>query len=424
MVDRAALPDWQSACGAILAKVSSMAHDVFISYSSKDKPTADAACAVLEQKGIRCWIAPRDIVPGADWGEAIIDAINGARAFVLVFSSHANASQQIKREVERAVNKGIPVIPMRIEDVAPAKSLEYFISTPHWLEAFMPPLERHLNYLSDVIDHILKGEALPPPPSRPENRRNFIIGAIAAACVAAVIGAWVLSRSVAPPTFVGEWKTEKVTLTSGSLNPSGPSFATDVFAKAALQGPRVSGDFEVDSLGQYKYSLAAEDYGTVAASGNLVTFTSDITHIATTMSYILVSPRSAQSFLAALGGQPGESAIALTAPPPMVQATLVGTPSRQGGSGGGITPIVGHWHVDTPANGAIAEIHVSLDIGTDGRYRFRGESRESGLWQAVEGKWTRTPQGAPTASGTYEFAGRDRVTCAGVTGTTVWRRVD
>ena len=50
-----------------------MAHDVFISYSTKDKPTADAACAALEAKGIRCWIAPRDILPGSDWGEAIID---------------------------------------------------------------------------------------------------------------------------------------------------------------------------------------------------------------------------------------------------------------------------------------------------------------------------------------------------------------
>jgi hypothetical protein len=30
-----------------------MAHDVFISYSSKDKPTADAICAILESKEIR-----------------------------------------------------------------------------------------------------------------------------------------------------------------------------------------------------------------------------------------------------------------------------------------------------------------------------------------------------------------------------------
>src|SRR5262245_7656472 len=100
-----------------------MAHDVFVSHSSKDKSTADAVCAMLESKGIRCWIAPRDIVPGKNWGESIVEALKGARVMVLVFSSNANNSPQIQREVERAVAKGIPVIPLRIENITPAASL-------------------------------------------------------------------------------------------------------------------------------------------------------------------------------------------------------------------------------------------------------------------------------------------------------------
>ncbi len=132
-----------------------MAYDVFVSYSSKDKPTADAVCAVLESRGIRCWVAPRDILPGRDWGGSIIEAIKGARVMVLVFSANANTSTQIKREVERAVNKGIPVIPLRIEDVTPTETLEYFLSTPHWLDAFTPPLEQHLEYLVDVVQKII-----------------------------------------------------------------------------------------------------------------------------------------------------------------------------------------------------------------------------------------------------------------------------
>jgi hypothetical protein len=142
-----------------------MVHDVFVSYSSKDKPTADAACAVLESYGIRCWVAPRDILPGSDWGGSIIEAISGARAMVLIFSANANASPQIKREVERAVNKGIPVVPLRIEDVVPTASLEYFISTPHWLDAFTPPLERHLQYLAEVVRKIVGGPEVSISPS-------------------------------------------------------------------------------------------------------------------------------------------------------------------------------------------------------------------------------------------------------------------
>jgi lipoprotein NlpI len=145
-------------------EAGAVAHDVFISYSTKDKPSADAACAVLEGAGVRCWIAPRDITPGADWGESIIDAIAEAKVFVLVFSAHANESRQIKREVERAVNRGIPIIPLRIEDVAPARSLEYFISTPHWLDAFSPPLQKHLTYLAEIVQRLLVGDAAQPRP--------------------------------------------------------------------------------------------------------------------------------------------------------------------------------------------------------------------------------------------------------------------
>ena len=93
-----------------------MAHDLFISYSTQDKLTADAACATLEAAGVRCWIAPRDITPGIEWGAAIVAAISHCRAMLLIFSASANDSPQIRREVERAVSKGIPVIPLRIEE--------------------------------------------------------------------------------------------------------------------------------------------------------------------------------------------------------------------------------------------------------------------------------------------------------------------
>ena len=133
-----------------------MAFDVFISYPHQDKAAADATCARLESDGIRCWIAPRDIVHGMDWGEAIIDAIAGAKVMVLIFSGHANASPQITREVERAVNKRMPIIPVRIENVAPTRSLEYFISTSHWLDALTPPLEDHLRKLSVSVKSLLQ----------------------------------------------------------------------------------------------------------------------------------------------------------------------------------------------------------------------------------------------------------------------------
>jgi tetratricopeptide (TPR) repeat protein len=132
-----------------------MAHDVFVSYSSRDKATADAIVASLEANGIRCWIAPRDILPGSDWGEAIVEAIEQAGTMVLVFSAHSNTSPQIRREIEGAVAAGIPLIPFRIEEVLPCKSLQYFIGPQHWLDAWTPPLEQHLHRLTATIQALL-----------------------------------------------------------------------------------------------------------------------------------------------------------------------------------------------------------------------------------------------------------------------------
>jgi hypothetical protein len=122
-----------------------MARSVFVSYSLPDRDCAFELVSRLEARGVSVWIAPRDISPAADWAEEIIEAISGARLMVLVFSAHSNASPQVRREVERAVHKELPVLPFRIDDIAPSKSLEYFLSSQHWLDAFPPPLEPHYN---------------------------------------------------------------------------------------------------------------------------------------------------------------------------------------------------------------------------------------------------------------------------------------
>lgn len=140
--------------------------DVFVSYSQPDRECAFQLTAQLEAQNISVWIAPRDIAPAADWAEEIIEAISCARVMVLVFSAHCNASPQVRREVERAVHRQVPVLPFRIENVLPARSLEYFISTQHWLDAFPPPREPHYARLTAHITALLKGTApLSTPPA-------------------------------------------------------------------------------------------------------------------------------------------------------------------------------------------------------------------------------------------------------------------
>jgi TPR repeat protein len=137
-----------------------MAYDVFISYASEDKIVADAVCATLESHSVRCWIAPRDVLPGMAYGEAIIDAIRGCRIMVLVFSSSSNISPHIPKEIERAVSAGVAVVPFRIEDVRPGKSLDYFIGSVHWLDALTQPLEQHLQRLVQNVQTLLSRDSM------------------------------------------------------------------------------------------------------------------------------------------------------------------------------------------------------------------------------------------------------------------------
>jgi hypothetical protein len=137
-------------------------HEVLISYSTKDKQWADAACSVLESQGIRCWIAPRDIAPGAEWGAAIISGIDACKVMVLIFSASANGSPQVRREVERAISKGLTVVPCRVEDIKPAGAMEYALGNTHWLDVFTPPIEQQMERLAESVDALLpRGRGTP-----------------------------------------------------------------------------------------------------------------------------------------------------------------------------------------------------------------------------------------------------------------------
>lgn len=238
-----------------------MAHDVFISYSTKDKPVADAACATLEISGIRCWIAPRDVLPGMDWSGSIIQAIEQSRVMVLIFSSSANDSAQIKREVNEAIERELPVIPFRIENVKPSGSLGYYLDVTHWLDALSPPLEQHLQKLAEDVNLLLKRtgtqhnisqpkrNVLEPnlEPARSRTRLLWIGAVVAAVALAIVVGIVVerirrapvtedMNRAVTPsPTANSAPPTPQITEPNQRV-PSEPSRPPDIAPGTCISG--------------------------------------------------------------------------------------------------------------------------------------------------------------------------------------------
>ena len=132
-----------------------MERDVFISYSHKDKAISDAVCHTLESKKMKCWMAPRDIKPGADWAETISKAIPKCKLLLLVFSSNSNISKQVLREVKLAVDNNLIIIPARIEDINPSAGMSYYLSTVHWIDVINEKTVKQIKIISETVSNIL-----------------------------------------------------------------------------------------------------------------------------------------------------------------------------------------------------------------------------------------------------------------------------
>jgi hypothetical protein len=174
---------------------------VFISYAQNDKRWGELVCAQLEDAGISCWIAPRDIAPGVTWPAAITEAIGQCSAMIVIFSTHANQSPHMAREVECADNRRVPILPVRVENVPLAGDLEYFLGNRQWFDLHERTIERRIAGLPEAIsgllaEGILRGQTAetkaPPqqPTSKPletVNRLWWPVAGVAAIAIGVVL---------------------------------------------------------------------------------------------------------------------------------------------------------------------------------------------------------------------------------------------
>ena len=92
-----------------------MNYDVFISYSSKRLDAAKAVRSVLEDNGIKCWMAPDDIPAGAKYGSTVISSIKECKALVFLFSEESALSPWVESELNIAFTNRKPIISYKID---------------------------------------------------------------------------------------------------------------------------------------------------------------------------------------------------------------------------------------------------------------------------------------------------------------------
>lgn len=129
---------------------------LFVSHASVDRRAVERIVAYLEARGVKCWIAPRDIPPQSVYADAIGSAMKSARGCLVALTVNANASEAVKRELELASKYKKPFIPVKLERVEPALGLDYYLSNAQWLD-YAADRDRALDRLIERVNGALPG---------------------------------------------------------------------------------------------------------------------------------------------------------------------------------------------------------------------------------------------------------------------------
>jgi TolB-like protein len=165
---------------------------LFISYASHDVVSAQKACSALEAAGFPCWMAPRDVNPGAQYADAIVRAINDSQAVVLVLSASAVASSHVRREVERAASKQKQIIAFRLDAEPLSPALEYFLGESQWIDVPALGMPAALAKLVEAVGQRSVGSAQAIPVGKPrvvtaDMGKRLIVAAAAVIAVGVVV---------------------------------------------------------------------------------------------------------------------------------------------------------------------------------------------------------------------------------------------
>ena len=176
---------------------------VFISYKVEDFSQADSVRAALEANGFPCWMAPMSLPGGSSYAVEIPKAIKNAACVVLILSSRAQTSKWVSREIDRALNENVTVLPFVIEDCLLTPEFEFYLTNVQRYAAFDDyegSLKRLLANVASLCGSDRTDFTTTPSPKAAENkpRRTGVIVAVCALIAAALcVGGWFLLRT--PP---------------------------------------------------------------------------------------------------------------------------------------------------------------------------------------------------------------------------------
>jgi hypothetical protein len=346
----------------------------------------------------------------------------------LIFSANANESPQIRREVERAVNKGVPIIPLRIQDIAPTRSLEYFIGTVHWLDALTPPLESHLRRLVETVKALLQIDPAPPRIVSPGvvsgaaarrigvNSRTILAVALAGlGLIAATAGIWWFGAAKAPqlqaivqPQTAAPQPPPQAAVTPP---PQPPAQAVTPSVDPVLVGTFVHDTIIDDYDWRFVYSIAADSTYRL-----VTTVTEDGTYQSGNGRYRTINTRGrvrTGTYRAV-----GNGAIEVKG----ATGAAIFYPTQPNGPVDQAHPVMlGTWRAATVQSGV--SWTLTIENRPDGTYHYEARAEDNGTCAASDQRWrTISAVTGQSNAGTYRVVDARDVEITGTSGAVTWQR--
>lgn len=177
---------------------------VFISYSVKNQKLANELCAYLEQTGVPCWIAPRDIPSASNYAGEITRAIKAADDVLLVYSKDSSKSVHVKNEINLAINNAKSILPYCIDNSPYDDDLEYYLSSRQKIVSYGDIQKDFALIRHALAPHHPETVAAPAAtatgkPDTPPKRNRFLIPLVCAVLLLAGVGLFLIFRNRPTP---------------------------------------------------------------------------------------------------------------------------------------------------------------------------------------------------------------------------------
>lgn len=102
---------------------------VFLSHASEDLANVSGVAEELEECGIPCWVAPRNIALGKPYPEEIVRGLKSSFAAIVFWSEHAAQSEFVNREVERANSLKLRLFVIRLDETPFSSGTELILAS-------------------------------------------------------------------------------------------------------------------------------------------------------------------------------------------------------------------------------------------------------------------------------------------------------